>query len=298
MAPAHAPTFDPNRFQAEIDAAKQVTGNRDTARRALQALDFTTLQDKDGRQGTETQAEMATFLEAAKQPVDGAQVAAVCVYTNKIREARKALAGTGIGIATVVNFPMADSAPESVKRETRTALKAGATEIDVVVPFKDAEPVAAYVQRESIVKAVRSAAPDALIKVILETNQLKDADKVYLAATAAIAGGADMLKTSTGKNDGDVTLEHAAAMMAAIKDSGKDVGLKISKGVKTNDQAAQYMALADSIMGEGFSADPSKFRFGASGLRDSLVAELAPKGPAATGDAPTRRPSTPGGSDY
>ena len=293
-----APAYDPNRYQAEIAEARAVTGTPDTARQALEALDLTTLKDNDKRQGIETAAEMAAFLEVAKEPVDGSKIAAVCVYPNKIRAAKKALAGTGIGIATVVNFPLADDKVDKIKRDTAMAVKAGADEIDVVIPFKPTGQFRDHLQRMIPVKAVREAAPDAVIKVILETNQLQDPKEVYEASLDAIRGGANMLKTSTGKNDGDVTLEHAAAMLAAIRDSGEDVGLKISKGVKTNDQAAQYMALADKIMGAGFSANPEKFRFGASSLHAALAAEIRPAGATAkAGPDAGAKPGFPG-SDY
>ncbi|MEM6902432.1 MAG: deoxyribose-phosphate aldolase [Pseudomonadota bacterium] len=285
--------YDPSRFEAEIAEARAATGTKESARRALEALDFTTLQDTDGRQGTETPDQLASFLETAKEPVDGSYVATVCLYPNKIRAAQKALRGTGIGITTVMNFPMADQTLRQISEDTRMAVKAGATEIDVVMPFSPTDLALDPVIRAASVQAAREAAPKALLKVILETNQIQDPQVIYEASRAAIDAGADMLKTSTGKNDGDVTLEHAAAMLAAIRDSGKDVGLKISKGVKTNDQAAQFITLANKVMGDGWADDKQNFRFGASGLRDDLVAQLAPPKP---GDKPAR--SAVPGSDY
>ncbi|MEO0392010.1 MAG: deoxyribose-phosphate aldolase [Pseudomonadota bacterium] len=289
-------TSDPTRFQAEIAHAKAVTGDKASARQALEALDFTTLKDGPKGQGAETKDELAAFLDLAKERPDGAHVAAVCVYPNKIRQAQSALKGSGIGIATVVNFPQADHTLAKISQDTRMAVKAGATEIDVVMPFSPTDRQLDPVIRGAFVEAAREAAPDALLKVIIETNQLETYDAVYEASRAAIDAGADMVKTSTGKNDGDVTLEHAAAILAAIKDSGKDVGIKISKGVKTNDQAAQFMALADAVMGEGFAADPNKFRFGASGLRGDLVATLTPSAPGADAKPPATKPGF--GSDY
>ena len=289
------PPFNTDRYAAEIAAAKQVKGTPETARKALQALDLTTLQDNATRKGTETKAEIAAFLETATESVDGSKIAAVCVYPNHVRQAADATRGTGIGVATVVNFYDGDEPAQKVAADTRMAKKAGATEIDVVIPFKTFTDRYDE-QTGDVLSATRKAAPLQKMKVILETNQLQDTTKIYEASIAAITAGADMLKTSTGKNDGDVTLEHAAAMLAAIKDTGMNIGLKISKGVKTKEQAAQFMALADSIMGEGWSADRDNFRFGASSLRTDLVANMdlpAAKRPAA---APESKPGMNG--DY
>ena len=66
-------------------------------------------------------------------------------------------------------------------------------------------------------------------------------------------------------------------MLEAIRDSGADVGLKPAGGVKSTEDAAAYLALADEIMGAGW-ADASRFRIGASGVLDALIATLDGRG--------------------
>lgn len=283
--PAHTP-YDPQRYASEIAAARAASGTPATARRAFEALDLTTLKDADNgkRKGTETRAEMAGFLEQARETVKDARIAAVCVYPNHVRQAADAVKRDGIGVATVVNFYDGNQSARDVAAETRMAVKAGADEIDVVLPF-EAFKAGDTRHAADVLEAARKAAPLAKLKVILETNQLQDPQVIYDASRLAINCGADILKTSTGKNDGDVTLEHAAAMLGAIRDSGENHGLKISKGVKTNDQAAQFIALADGIMGKDWSAKRDNFRFGASSLRADLVTSL-------TGEAPAKAPAS------
>ena len=89
----------------------------------------------------------------------------------------------------------------------------------------------------------------------------------------AIAAGADFIKTSTGKVQVNATLESAAAMLSAIKASGRKVGFKAAGGVRTASQAAAYLALADHLFGASW-ATPATFRFGASGLLDDLSKQL------------------------
>jgi deoxyribose-phosphate aldolase len=110
-----------------------------------------------------------------------------------------------------------------------------------------------------------------VLKVILESGALGPADTVGAAARLAIDCGADFVKTSTGKIPAGASLDAAGAMLEAIRTAGRPVGLKPSGGIRTFDEAMAYVELADSVMGEGW-ATPATFRFGASGLLDSLLA--------------------------
>jgi deoxyribose-phosphate aldolase len=110
-----------------------------------------------------------------------------------------------------------------------------------------------------------------VLKVILESGALGPAEVVGAAARLAIDHGADFVKTSTGKIPAGASLAAAGAMLEAIRDADRPVGLKPSGGIRTFDEAMAYVDLADSVMGEGW-ATPATFRFGASGLLDSLLA--------------------------
>ena len=124
-----------------------------------------------------------------------------------------------------------------------------------------------------LLAATRRATGDATMKVILESGAVADAETVRELADLAIDGGADFLKTSTGKTARGATLEAAATMLGVIADADRVVGLKPSGGIRTFDDAEQYLALADGAMGPGW-ATPATFRFGASGLLDVLLDEI------------------------
>jgi deoxyribose-phosphate aldolase len=184
------------------------------------------------------------------------------------------LRGSDVRVATVVNFPSGDEPIATVTAMVAAALADGADDIDVVLPYRallagDADRAA------GMVSAVRNMieAPKVL-KVILETGALGDDAKVTSAAQLAIDAGADFVKTSTGKIPAGASLEAAAAMLAVIAGADRPVGIKPSGGIRTFDEALDYIGLADSVMGEGW-ATPATFRFGASGLLDSLLAVIA-----------------------
>ncbi len=239
------------------------------ARRALVCLDLTNLQDDC------TSADVAELCERAQTP--HGSVAAVCLWPRFVAEARAALARTGVKVATVVNFPSGDASIDAVLDETRAALADGADEIDLVVPWRAlAAGDAAAVT--SLARRVKDACADTLLKAILETGELKDPALIALAAEAALDGGADFLKTSTGKVAVNASPEAAEILLRAISRQHRTCGFKAAGGVRSTEDAAVYLGLADEIMGTGW-AGPRHFRFGASGLLDALLATLDGSGP-------------------
>ena len=128
--------------------------------------------------------------------------------------------------------------------------------------------------------AVRKAcAAPVLLKVILETGELKDKALIRRASELAIAEGADFIKTSTGKVAVNATLEAADIMLQAIRDSRQKVGFKPAGGIGTVEDATLYLRLAETIMAPNW-AMPSTFRFGASGILDDVLNVLAGGEPA------------------
>jgi deoxyribose-phosphate aldolase len=125
-----------------------------------------------------------------------------------------------------------------------------------------------------LVQACRDKAPERILKVILETGRLDEPARIAAAARAAIMAGADMLKTSTGKSGPGASLEAAAVLLAVIEEAEGKVGLKVSGGIRTSQQAAQYLYLVDHFMGRGWTR-PETLRFGASALLDDLLRLLA-----------------------
>ncbi|EKT55382.1 deoxyribose-phosphate aldolase [Providencia burhodogranariea] len=241
------------------------------AQRALSLMDLTTLNDDD------TDEKVIALCHQAKSPAG--QTAAICIYPRFIPVARKALREQGtpeVRIATVTNFPHGNDDIEIALAETRAAIAYGADEVDVVFPYR-----ALIAGNEQIgfdlVKACKDAcaAANVLLKVIIETGELKDADLIRKASEISIKAGADFIKTSTGKVPVNATLESAEIMMQVIHDMGvaKTVGFKPAGGVRTAEDAAQYLALAGRILGDDW-ADARHFRFGASSLLASLLNTL------------------------
>lgn len=241
------------------------------AKRALQLMDLTTLNEDD------TDEKVIALCHQAKSPVGN--TAAVCIYPRFIPIARKTLREQGtpeIHIATVTNFPHGNDDIAIALAETKAAIAYGADEVDVVFPYR-----ALMAGNEQVgfdmVKVCKDACNEAgvLLKVIIETGELKDAALIRKASEISIKAGADFIKTSTGKVPVNATLESAEIMMTVIRDMGvsKTVGFKPAGGVRTAEDAAEYLALAGRLLGDDW-ADSRHFRFGASSLLASLLKTL------------------------
>jgi deoxyribose-phosphate aldolase len=247
---------------------------RNTALRALVCLDLTNLDDS-------CDAAAIDDLCARAQTRHGS-VAAVCIWPRFVPQAKAALARTGIHVATVVNFPSGEATPEGAAEEARAALKAGADEIDMVIPWRALKAGDADAVTEAV-RNVKAACGGATLKAILETGELADPALIGLAAERALKGGADFLKTSTGKVRVNATPEAAEILLATIARHGGTAGFKAAGGVRTVADAGTYLAIADRIMGAGW-AGPKHFRIGASGLLDALLAVLDGRAAAGDGD--------------
>jgi deoxyribose-phosphate aldolase len=252
-----------------------VTHRTDLARRALAALDLTSLGEDD------TPATIEALCASAVGA--GGPPAAVCVYPEHVTTARRALEACSVAavrVATVTNFPDGAADAARASRETRRAVAAGADEIDVVFPWRllrggDAAGGSA------LVAACREAARGRVLKVILETGELQEPTLIRTASELALAAGADFIKTSTGKVPINATPASARVMLEAIRDHGHG-GFKAAGGVRRLEDAATYFALADEILGPGW-ATPARFRIGASGLLSDLRAVLAGEAPVPRG---------------
>jgi deoxyribose-phosphate aldolase len=237
----------------------------EVARRALPLVDLTELSDACD--------DDAVDRLCARAVTPHGPVAAVCVWPRFVAQAREALGkGAKVRVATVINFPAGGEHVLHAVSEVELVASEGAHEIDLVMPYRAfAEGRADRAAR--MIRAVREAARARLLKVILETGMLREPGLIRRAADLAIAEGADFVKTSTGKVDVNATPEAAREMLAAIRASGKKVGLKPSGGIRTVADARLYLDLADEAMGPAW-VSPATFRFGASGLLDALLAAL------------------------
>jgi len=238
------------------------------ARRLLGLMDLTSLNPED------TEASVAALAALASTPAG--RVAAVCVWPRFIGAALRALAGTGVPVAAVANFPAGGADIPPAAAETAAAIAAGADEVDVVFPYR-ALLAGDETSGLELVRACRAACGErGLLKVILETGQLDSSARIRRAAEIAVEGGAQFLKTSTGKTQPAATLPAAAVLLeviAAERDRRRAVGLKPSGGLSRMVDAEAYLDLYEDRFGPG-SATPANFRLGASSLIHPVLAAL------------------------
>ena len=238
---------------------------KSSAQRILSLIDLTNLNDDC------TEDNVVELCSRAQG--EFGNTAAVCVWPRFVNLCASILQGTTIKVATVVNFPHGGTDVADVVATTIATLDAGADEIDLVLPYQSMI-TGDEAQVLSMLQAVREVvhAPDHL-KVILETGELINPERIRRASELAIKSGADFIKTSTGKSKISATPEAVTTMVQVIRDSARPGGLRTSGGISTVAEAQQYLDLADAIMGPQW-ATPQTFRFGASGLLDAVEAEL------------------------
>ncbi len=246
-----------------------MTQETDYNRLALSLMDLTSLNDSD------TNEKIITLCQAAKTPAGFP--AAVCVYPRFVPIAKKTLQSLGLSqvkLATVTNFPDGGDDIEIAIAETRAAIAYGADEVDVVFPYRALIAGNETIGVEMIQQCKAVCGEHVLLKVIIESGELKTTELIQKACQLAIEGGADFLKTSTGKVSVNATLEATRIMLTAIKESGKDVAFKAAGGVRLADEAKHYLQLAETLMGKDW-VTPDHFRLGASSLLDSLLADMS-----------------------
>lgn len=241
------------------------------ARRVLAMLDATLLSVKDSAEDIEK------LCRKADTPAG--RVAAVCVRPEWIGTARQVLgrdtnSGAGVRIASVANFPAGSSRIDRATRDVRNVLDLGADEVDLVFPWH-ALLKGNEARGQALVAACREASAGHILKVILETGELREPDLIRRAAELAIAGGADFVKTSTGTAPVGATPQAVRVLLETVRDCEREVGCKVSGGVRTLEQASEYIEMAAEIVAPDWPA-PAHFRIGASGLLDRVLHALNP----------------------
>src|SRR5256712_13940634 len=211
---------------------------------AIRAMDLTTLE------GADTPGKVAALATKGirPDPTDASipSVAAICVYPNLVRTALARTRGTGVKVASVATaFPSGQSSLDVKLEETREVVAMGAHEVDMVID-RGAFLSGRYAQvYDEIVRVKEICGTKAHLKVIIETGELGTYDNVRRASLLAIAGGADFIKTSTGKAATNATLPIALCMLEVIRDvfeeTGRVVGMKVAGGVRQSKQAVQEL---------------------------------------------------------
>jgi len=244
---------------------------------AIRMIDLTTLEGAD----TPGKVRALSAKARAPDPADPTtpSVAAVCVYPDLVEVAVDALRGSEVKVASVATAFPSGRASLSVKlAEVKEAVAAGASEVDMVID-RGAYLAGHFGAVVDEIQATRAAcgagdAGGARLKVILETGELATYDNVRRASWLAMLGGADFIKTSTGKVAPAATLPVAVVMLEAVRDfadsTGRPVGVKVAGGVRTAKDALRYLVAVHEVAGDEW-LDPTLFRIGASSLLNNLL---------------------------
>jgi deoxyribose-phosphate aldolase len=246
-------------------------------RMAVSMCDLTTLEGKD------TPGKVAYLCRKALTPADPKYAvppcAAVCVYPNMVRYARRFLGDKSpVRVASVATgFPSGQYPRATKLGEVRRAVTEGADEIDMVID-RCAFLAGDHARVFDEIAATKEACGPAHLKVILETGELVTYDNVRLASDLAMQAGADFIKTSTGKIAPAATLPVTLVMLEAIRDhffaTGIRIGMKPAGGIRTAKQALAYLVMVKETLGDDWLT-PELFRFGASTLVNDVLMQIA-----------------------
>jgi deoxyribose-phosphate aldolase len=252
--------------------------------RAITCIDLTTLS------GDDTPGNVRRLCAKARTPVrqdlldalgvgdKKITVAAVCVYHNRVADAVQALEGSGIPVAAVsTGFPAGQSPFKQRLEEIGESVAIGAQEIDIVIT-REHVLTGNWNALYGEVQQFRAACGEAHMKTILATGELGTLTNVARASMICMMAGADFIKTSTGKESVNATLDVSLVMVRAIRDyldkTGYKVGFKPAGGIRTAKQAMTWQILMKEELGDEWLF-PNLFRFGASTLLTDIERQLS-----------------------
>lgn len=175
-----------------------------------------------------TEDQLKTLCDEAREY----SFATVCVNPANIAFCKKALAGTPVGVCTVIGFPLGANTSATKAFETKNAIELGADEVDMVINI-GAMKAGNLELVEKDIRTVVEAAGNTPVKVIIETCLLTDEEKVK-ACELAKKADASFVKTSTGFSTGGATKEDIALMRKTV---GPNMGVKASGGVRSAEDA-------------------------------------------------------------
>ena len=244
---------------------------------AISMVDLTTLEGQDTPGKVRALATKAMRPDPADPSCPPA--AAVCVYPDLVPTAVSTVAGSTVQVASVATaFPSGRAALDVKLADTRSAVDAGADEIDMVID-RGAFLTGRYGKVHDEIVAIKHACSrdggeSAHLKVILETGELATYDNVRRASWLAMLAGADFIKTSTGKVSPAATLPVTMVMLEAVRDfrraTGRMVGVKPAGGIRTAKDAIRHLVAVNEVAGPDWLS-PQWFRLGASSLLNDLL---------------------------
>jgi deoxyribose-phosphate aldolase len=243
---------------------------------AISMVDLTTLE------GADTPGKIRALCTKAVRPAPSdnsvPSVGAVCVYNDMVKVARTHLdliGGQELPVAAVSTaFPSGRASMDVKLQDTKDAIDAGATEIDMVIDrgaFLSGKIGEVF---DEIVKIKEVCGDKAHLKVIFETGELVTYDNVRKASYLAMLAGGDFIKTSTGKVAPAATPPVVLVMLEAVRDfkeiTGHQVGVKPAGGIRTTKDAIKQLVLVNEIAGPEW-LNNRFFRIGASALLNDLL---------------------------
>eukprot|EP01096_Ripella_sp_DP13-Kostka_P007808 TRINITY_DN2880_c0_g1_i1.p1 TRINITY_DN2880_c0_g1~~TRINITY_DN2880_c0_g1_i1.p1 ORF type:complete len:327 (-),score=129.63 TRINITY_DN2880_c0_g1_i1:58-996(-) len=272
-----------DRRAAEIGTRRSVKKKWQVAweLRAIQCIDLTTLA------GDDTPGNVLRLCAKARNPVkseilekigiNSLKTGAVCVYPNHVREAVKALAGSGIPVASVATgFPAGQTPLETRLQEITFAVNEGAEEIDIVIS-RTMLLLGDWEGLYNEVKQMKKACGNAHLKTILATGEIPTYTDVYRASLVCMMAGADFIKTSTGKEPVNAVMPIGIIMARAIREyyerTGVKVGFKPAGGIRAAKDSVNWLIMMMEELGEEWT-HPHLFRIGASTLLPDLERQL------------------------
>ena len=251
--------------------------------KAITCIDLTTLS------GDDTEGRVRRLCAKARRPVrddliealgvapESIVTGAVCVYHRFVAAAADALAGTGIPVAAVsTGFPAGLNPPALKLEEIAASVADGAAEIDIVVT-REHVLTGNWRALYDEVRDFRAACGAAHMKAILATGDIRTLTNIAKASMVCMMAGADFIKTSTGKEGVNATLDVSLVMVRMIREfrerTGALVGFKPAGGVSTAKSVLAYQVLMKEELGRDW-LEPTLFRIGASSLLADIERQL------------------------
>lgn len=238
-------------------------------------IDLTSLTSLDTKESIWKLVDKVNDFEGTRPDVPN--VAAICVYPLFVETVKQALTAQEVKIASVAaGFPSSQTFIEVKIAETAMAVMQGADEIDVVMNlgyFMEDN----YDELTEEIQEIKESCREAKLKVILETGALATSENIRKATILASYSDADFIKTSTGKGYPGATPEAVYVICQVLKTyhsiAGKQVGIKISGGIKTAEEAVDYYTIVKEVLGNEW-LNNKLFRIGASSLVEDIEQRL------------------------
>jgi len=286
-----APVEDVKVNRSAVERRADTMTKRRTVKREWQAawqlqaarvIDLTTLS------GDDTPGTVKRLCAKARQPIRAELLeklgvtqpittGAVCVYHGMVKSAVEALAGSEIPVAAVsTGFPAGLNPFKQKIQEIEASVKAGASEIDIVISRQHVLTQNWQALYDEV-KAFREACGPVHMKSILATGELGTLKNVMRASYVCMQAGSDFIKTSTGKEPTNATLEVSLVMLRAIRDyyerTGYKVGFKPAGGIRSAKVSVDWLIMMKEELGDEWM-QPHLFRIGASALLNDIERQL------------------------